>query len=113
MGLVAGPTTTNATLVATRVTADLRPGTLKTATVVCLEATVGKGEIAVLLTVERGGPGDSYAIATLIDDYVYTGHNPAWSGEIHCDTGDTLVLTYRSSVAARLATNSSIIRRGA
>lgn len=111
MGLVAGSTTTNATLAATRVSADLAPGILQSATVICLDNGIGTGEIACLLTIEHGTADPAFTVATLCDDYVFTGHHPAWFGCLQIDAGDVLTLTYRSSVAARISFNTTIIRR--
>lgn len=44
-------------------------------------------------------PTEQTVIAILIDDYVYPGHSPSWTGKFPLEEGDNLIVIIRSADA--------------
>lgn len=105
MGLARVEQLTVATGVPTRSERSIGPGRLYSACVYIMPDGTSIGEIHVRVTLERGGTDNYYSVATLIDEYVYDGHQPSWDGRIPLDASDLIVCTTWATVARRLTVN--------
>lgn len=50
------------------------------------------GQVHCIVGIMRGGKGEEFAVATLIDDYVSDNHHPGYDGDFYFITGDILFL---------------------
>jgi hypothetical protein len=55
-------------------------------------------------------PDDAHTICVLIDDYVYQGHSPSWSGKLPIEAGCGLFALTRSSDAPVVRLSGHILK---
>lgn len=73
--------------------------------------TTAPGRVLVQAGVFKHTPSEANTVVVLIDDYVYAGHSPSWTGKIHLEPGEGVYANVRAADAVTIRTIGHVLRR--
>lgn len=86
-------------------------GVLFALSAVIVNGSTKTGRTHVQAGLHNGSPDESHLIAILLDDYVYDGHIPTWTGRVPLELGGGIVGIVRSADGVTVRIVGDVLKR--